>query len=103
MPVNYKNSSPYFTTPQRNFLIEFLDLIKFQNIPVDLTDEIVEITSKFDKRPDLMSNALYNTPDLWWIFAMRNPDLLIDPIFDFKVGNEILVPTKSRLFNLLGL
>ncbi len=103
MTAIYKKSSPYFKTPQRNFLIEFLDFLTFRDIPDDDTDEVIIISAKFNERPDLLSNELYGTPDFWWIFAVRNPDELIDPIYDLVAGLEIVVPTRQRLFSLLGL
>lgn len=103
MTVTYKKNSPYFTTPQRNFLVEFLDILNFRSIPGDDTDELIVLSPKFNERPDLLSNELYGTPDLWWIFTVRNPDTIIDPIYDFVTEIEIFVPTRQRIFGLLGL
>lgn len=103
MAVTYKKNSPYFTTPQRNFLVEFLDILNFRSIPGDDTDELIVLSPKFNERPDLLSNELYGTPDLWWVFTVRNPDTIIDPIYDFVTEIEIFVPTRQRIFSLLGL
>lgn len=103
MPVTYKKNSPYFTTPQRNFLVDFLDVLNFRPIPEDDTDELIALSPRFNERPDLLSNELYGTPDLWWIFTVRNPDTIIDPIYDFVAEIEIFVPTRQRIFSLLGL
>lgn len=103
MPVVYSRTSPYFNTPQRNFLINFLDLYTVRRIPSDLTDEIISVSPKFHERPDLLSNDLYGTPELWWIFAVRNPNEIIDPIYDLVSGLEIFVPTQQRLLRILGL
>jgi len=103
MPTSYQPSSPYFTTPQRNFIVEHLDFLQFKSIPSDPTDEVIKVSSKFNKRPDLLSNDLYQTPNLWWIFAVRNPNAIIDPIHDIVTDLELLVPSKIRIFSLLGL
>lgn len=101
--INYKNTSPYFETNQRNFLIEHLDFLEFREIPADVTDEPFVVPSKFEHRPDLLSNEFYGTPELWWVFAVRNPDEIIDPIYDIVSGKEIYVPTRTRVISLLGL
>ena len=103
MPSLYSTNSPYFSTPQRNFIIEFLDFLEFREIPSDPSDEIVVVSAKFKERPDLLSNELYGTPNLWWVFIIRNPDALVDPIFDLTEGTELFVPSQARLFSLLGL
>jgi len=34
---------------------------------------------------------------LWWVFALRNPDVIKDPIRDFKTGVVIIVPPLSAV------
>lgn len=102
MVVIYKKNSPYFTTPQRNFLVEYLDVLTFTPIPEDDTDELIVLSPQFNERPDIFSNELYGTPDLWWVFMVRNPDIIIDPIYDFVTEIEIFIPTKQRILSLLG-
>ena len=104
MVVTYKTSSPYVNTPQINFLVVHLDFYENRPVPADDSDELIALSPKHQLRPDLLSAELYGTPDLWWIFIVRNPNLIVDPIYDFKSGLEIFVPTKSRVFNnILGL
>jgi len=104
MVVQYIRTSPYFKTDQKNFFISYLDFYTERPVPADLSDEFIVIDAKFDLRPDLLSNALYGTPTLWWTFAVRNPNLIIDPIYDLKSGLEIFVPTRKRMFsNILGI
>jgi len=99
----YNTSSPYFVTQQKNNLIQYLDFMEYRDIPADDSDQVLSISSKFNQRPDLLSNDLYGTPELWWIFIVRNPDQMTDPIYDLITGLEIYVPTKQRAFSLLGL
>jgi len=100
--VSYNKTSPYANTVLRNNLVEYLDFIDFIEIPSDDSDEILTVSTKFHHRPDLLSNNLYDTPDLWWIFVVRNPDQMIDPIYDLVADLDLFVPTKQRIFGLLG-
>lgn len=103
MVVKYRNSSPYVNTPQRDFLLEYLDLYVNRPVVTDDSDEFIVIGPKFHQRPDLLSTELYGTPELWWIFVVRNPNVMIDPIFDLKSGLEIFVPTRKRMLSsILG-
>ena len=40
---------------------------------------------------------------LWWVFAIRNPNVIQDPIYDFQPGVIIYVPQKQNLTTALGL
>jgi hypothetical protein len=56
--------------------------------------QTIVIRNKFDQRPDLLAHELYGNAKLWWVFAEFNPDVLVDPIIDFKSGIIITVPTR---------
>ena len=103
MVETYKQSSPYKNTNQKNDVVSYLDFMNFRSIPADDTDIAMIVDSKFNERPDLLSYDLYGTPDLWWVFVVRNPDQLVDPIYGLTTSLEIYVPTKERIFNILGL
>lgn len=102
MASNYKNTSIYKDTPIRSFQVRYLDLNLVSGIDPDPTDEEIILTSNYIQRPDLLSNDLYDTPELWWIFALRNPDKIQDPIYDMVQDLVISIPSKSRAFNILG-
>ena len=91
MAVNSKETSQYYSTDIKNW---YLDLWRPREVPSSPYDKIISIPPEFDKRPDLMSNYEYGTPRLWWVFTIRNPDILIDPIEDFRAGVEIYVPAN---------
>ena len=91
MANNLKDTSQYYLTPIKNW---YLDIWIPRTVPSNSTDQIVIIPSAFDQRPDLMSQQQYGTPILWWVFAIRNPDLIIDPINDFVAGLQIYIPTN---------
>ncbi len=91
MASNSKNTSQYSLTPIKNW---YLDILVPRSVPKSDFDDIIIIPPAYNQRPDLLSNATYGTPALWWVFAVRNPDLIIDPIQDFVSGLEIFVPTN---------
>jgi hypothetical protein len=96
--VIYSKSSPYYQTPQTSTYLE-----AWQPPPVapSQTDVLVEITSRYARRPDLLSFDLYGTPNLWWTFAMVNPDAIRDPINDMVAGLQIYVPSRTTLSGYL--
>jgi hypothetical protein len=89
MAQNSKDTSQYLSTPVKNW---YLDLWVPRAVPKSEFDRIVPIPPEYDQRPDLMAYKEYGTPRLWWVFAVRNPDVLIDPINDFVAGLEIYIP-----------
>lgn len=89
MANNSKDSSQYLLTPIKNW---YLDLWTPRIIPKSDYDKIIVIPPEFNQRPDLLSQQEYGTPRLWWVFCLRNPDLMADPINDFVAGLEIYVP-----------
>jgi hypothetical protein len=46
---------------------------------------------------------MYGDSNLWWVFAIRNPDVLLDPVFSFISPVIIYVPTKAVVQKALGL
>lgn len=91
MANNSKESSQYLTTPIKDW---YLDLWIPRTVPKGAYDKIMLIPPEFDQRPDLLSQQEYGTPRLWWVFAIRNPDLMNDPVQDFVSGLEIYIPVN---------
>ncbi len=89
MSQNLKDTSQYLLTPIRNW---YLDLWVPRNVPSNDYDSLIVIPPEFNQRPDLLSQQQYGTPRLWWVFCLRNPDLINDPINDFVSGLQIYVP-----------
>ena len=81
---------------------KFLGLNDLPKMRGTLQDEKYVITALYDERPDLLANAIYNNSRLWWVFALRNPDVLKDPIRDFKTGTTIILPSKSSVDNVIS-
>jgi hypothetical protein len=96
----YNKSSPYFTTSLSN---GYLDVLNFRDFLKEEDDIIFTITKEYEFRPDLLANDIYNDSNLWWVFSVRNPSILKDPIFDLAAGVAIHLPKLSNLRTALGL
>ena len=100
MAATYTSTSPYFQTGYNQF---YLDVMVNRPIPKESDDKLWIINVTYQYRPDLLAYDLYGDAALWWVFASRNPNVLIDPLFDFYTGQIILIPTKETLVSALGL
>lgn len=100
MAATYSPSSPYYGTGQWG---PFLDLWNGRSIPADVTDVLYQIDSAYNLRPDLFAHDMYQNSGLWWVFAVRNPDVLLDPVIGFVAPTVIYVPSKAVVYKALGL
>ena len=98
--ANYSKTSPYFGT---TLFGNFLDVIQYRDLPKDPADVVYQIDAVYENRPDLLANDLYSDSSLWWVFAVRNPNVLQDPIYDFRAGTIIYIPKKDVIITTLGL
>lgn len=97
--TTYNSSSPYSQTGTFGI---FLDVMTNRPITKLSDDTLYEIDSVYEYRPDLLASDLYGDSSLWWVFAQRNPNVLIDPLFDFVAGARIYIPKLSTLKQDLG-
>lgn len=97
--VEYQASSPYASTKQTTW---YLSNYEPRDVNRDGTDILKVLETKYENRPDLLSYDLYGSPNFWWVFMVVNPDAIKDPIYDFKAGMVLYVPTANRLSNALG-
>lgn len=97
--VTYSGYSPYRNTPQTSWYLSNWNPI---DVAPDISDSLIQLNAKYKNRPDLLAYDLYGTVQLWWVFMSRNPDILIDPIFDMTEGVLIYVPTVTRITSVLG-
>jgi len=100
--MNFKKNSPYADTPLGD-TGNYLDQLVSRNVPISSSDRVIEISRKYHLRPDLMAYDLYGDSNLWWVFAERNPNALVDPVGDFVAGTRLFVPDPSNLTIALGL
>jgi hypothetical protein len=91
----YDNRSPWRNTPI--LFNKILDIQKPRYIIKDPMDIEYTIPQRLDNRPDLLSYETYGTSKYWWIFALRNPDIIQDPINDFTPGKVIRIPKKTNI------
>lgn len=103
----YNSYSLYYDTPVNSS--GKLDLWSPRTIPAYDNDKYITISAAYNQRPDLLAYDLYSgisdlAADLWWVFAMRNPDLLAsNPIGNFVPGLKIYIPAASTLTSALGI
>jgi Base plate wedge protein 53 len=98
--VQYLTSSPYFTTELNG---EHLDTWRARIIPKEADDIVYTIKPQHALRPDLLAYDLYGDANLWWVFAVRNPNTIEDPVYDFQTGVTIFLPKSTTLKKALGL
>jgi hypothetical protein len=80
----------------------YLDVLNFIDIPLEVDDIEFEITSLYMHRPDLLAYDIYGDSQLWWVFAVRNKDVLRDPLYDFVPGQRIFLPKLETIKNAVG-
>ena len=95
----YSATSPYYET---KITKTGLGMMVNRPIPKLQSDMSFEINITYHLRPDLLAFDLYKDADLCWGFAQRNPNTLVGPLFDFKEGTSIRIPTLDTLRNALG-
>lgn len=64
------------------------------------SDFAYTIPDAFDRRPDLVSTAIYGSPEYAWFILQFNK--IIDPTEEFVAGANLLLPTESRMNQLLS-
>ena len=96
--THFDNKSFYKKTQDDGFFLGYYEPI---SIKPDSSDYYVEIPTKYDLKPGLMAYDLYGNAQLLWVFSVMNRDTINDPLFDFRAGKIIRIPTKSRLNSLI--
>lgn len=99
--INYQRTSPYSSTPQVTQYVNYLGFWNGVYITPQSTDLLVQLDAQYQYKPDLLSYIQYGTPQLWWIFMLRNPNVIKDPIWDFLANITIFVPQKDSLAGLV--
>lgn len=80
----------------------YLGINKLPKLSSSQYDEDYLITADYHQRPDKLAYAIYENTRLWWVFALRNPDILKDPIRDFAAGTSIKLPSAESIKKLTG-
>lgn len=99
MAAQYSKTSPYYKT---SINADFMDVWSPRTFPRLADDVLFRINATYRHRPDLLAHDLYGDAGYWWVFAVRNPDVIKDPIFDFIPGVQIYLPKKTTITSSLG-
>lgn len=89
--------TPYSLTPIKEY---YLDILVKPELGMSPDDGFYTIEGKYNFRPDKLAHDLYGEPSLWYVFMLRNMDLMDDPIFDFTEGLEIRLPSLAAVRNM---
>jgi hypothetical protein len=46
---------------------------------------------------------LYDNVELWWVFAARNPEIILDPVYDMEPGIQLYLPQLTLMRQALGI
>ena len=95
----YNKLSPYLNTPITN---GYLNVLNFIDIPLEVDDIQFTITSLYMHRPDLLAYDIYGDSQLWWVFAVRNKDVIKDSVYDFVPGQVIYLPKLETIKKAVG-
>jgi len=98
--AEYNITSPYFVTDQVNGILQPL---VYRGFSFDADDMLYKIDAIYDLRPDLLAYDQYSDASLWWVFMHRNPNVIIDPIWDFRTDVLIRIPKLHTLKRDLGI
>ncbi len=98
--ATYSILSPWYETETQR---DYLDIMSIRPVSAEPDDFLYAIESQYMYRPDLLAFDLYGSSKLWWVFAVRNIEVIKDPIFDFVAGNQIYLPKKSTLTTVIGI
>lgn len=98
MASTYSQYSPYAKVRQTWYLAYNLPI---GIVPAD-SDINYTIPTKYDEQPWRLSYELYGNERLCYVFALLNPNILVDPIYDFKAGTVIRIPSLQRIQTYLS-
>ena len=95
----YAVTSPYFSTDKFG---NFLDVMINRPVIKYPDDVLYAIDKVYEYRPDILASDMYSNSALWWVFAQRNPNVLVNPVQDFAAGTRIYIPKLDTLKRDLG-
>lgn len=98
--ILYSKNSPYAVTPQAQW---YLGIYKHRTIAPASDDITITLSPHHAFRPDILSQELYGTPTLWWVFMLRNMNKIRDPLNDFNPGKVIFAPSLNSLKKSIGI
>lgn len=70
---------------------------KFYDYKRDSSDTIWTVTIQYEGRTDLISAKFYGSAKYDWI--IENANYIKDPIKDIRVGKQLIIPNKSKIYS----
>lgn len=64
------------------------------------TDITYILSSRLEGRPDLIAYTIYGNAYYWWVVMQYNH--IVDPVTELVKGKAIVLPTPTRLKNVIG-
>ena len=95
----YSKNSFLKNAPNKSFYTG-LNYNKLPVIKESISATTITLSEKYNMRPDLLSYDLYGSVDFWWVFSLRNVNIIKDPINDFKPGVSIKAPSPQTIERL---
>ena len=95
--ATYNRYSPYKQTDQTWYLGYYVPI----TILPASDDSYYTIPAKYDQQPWRLAKELYGQERLHYVFALLNMSILKDPLYDFKAGLVIRVPSAARIQNIM--
>ena len=97
--ATYTNTSPWYLTPLKQ---DYLDILNIRPVSAEVDDFLYKIQPQYAYRPDLLAYDIYGDSQLWWVFAVRNKDVIKDSVYDFVPGQTIFLPQMADIKKALG-
>lgn len=91
------NTNPYFLTPTTENYLDILEMPEIEHSP---NDRFWTIEKYYEFRPDKLAKELYGDERYYYVFMLRNMDIIENPIYDFIAGVEIRLPSQTAVKNL---
>ena len=95
--ATYNRFSPYQATNQTRYFDHYT--------PVTLKpasdDTYYVIPDKYHHQPWRLAKDLYGQERLHYVFALLNMNTIKDPLYDFKAGTLIRIPSAARVQKMM--
>lgn len=101
IPILPGTSNPFVAPPQSNPDIQpFVAAWNPIRMSPDPTDRWISVPRGLEARLDIISQKVYNRPDLWWVLAYSND--IINPFERPMAGDKLRIPNLSRILRTFG-
>lgn len=96
--TTFDKRSFYKRTNKDDFFLGYYEPV---SLPYHSSDYYLVIPTEYDMKPGMLAYKLFGDAQLMWVFSVFNRETIVDPLFDFRAGKIIRVPTKERLGGLI--